>query len=177
MQTQAPNSESPDTTFLGDLAPSEIDGEESSREVECPSTRRLVWINVWLLLICVLVMSLAFLMEREGESVVYFPFSSVAMPEVCHLKRELGVDCPGCGLTRAFLSIARFDFKSALHLNPASFFVFALVAVQIPWRITQLVRLLLGRSQLSAGWFFWYIVFCSAVLLLQWFLKLGGVSF
>ena len=154
MQTQAPNSESSDTSSFVEIVPSEIDGEESSREVEFASTRRNFWTNVWLLLICVLVMSLAFLMEREGESVVYFPFSSVPMPEVCHLKREFGVDCPGCGLTRAFLSIARFDFESALHFNPASFFVFALVVVQIPWRITQLVRLQLGRSQLSAGWFF-----------------------
>ena len=30
----------------------------------------------------------------------------------------LGLSCPGCGMTRAFLSLARFDIQSAFYYHP-----------------------------------------------------------
>ena len=37
---------------------------------------------------------------------------------MCPINELLGIVCPGCGTTRAFLSILKLDFNTALHLNP-----------------------------------------------------------
>ncbi|MCP5464398.1 MAG: DUF2752 domain-containing protein [Deltaproteobacteria bacterium] len=39
---------------------------------------------------------------------------------ICTIKRLYLLDCPGCGLTRAFLLIPQGDFLKALQLNAAS---------------------------------------------------------
>lgn len=39
---------------------------------------------------------------------------------VCPLRILFGVPCPGCGMTRAMLSLLRLDFVSAVRLHPLS---------------------------------------------------------
>jgi len=39
----------------------------------------------------------------------------------CMTKLTTGLDCPGCGISRMFLAILRFDFKSAFFYNPVMF--------------------------------------------------------
>jgi len=60
----------------------------------------------------------------------------------CPFKALTGIPCPGCGMTRAFLALAEFDFVGASHLNPFSlplfaFFVFSALNATplIPQRI------------------------------------------
>ena len=36
----------------------------------------------------------------------------------CPAKKLFGIDCPGCGLTRACLSALRLDFASAFEYHP-----------------------------------------------------------
>lgn len=36
----------------------------------------------------------------------------------CPIKFITGVSCPGCGMTRAYLSLLRLDFKSAYYYHP-----------------------------------------------------------
>lgn len=36
----------------------------------------------------------------------------------CPIKFVTGVSCPGCGMTRAWLSVLRLDFAAALHYHP-----------------------------------------------------------
>ena len=40
---------------------------------------------------------------------------------VCLWRAVVGVPCPGCGMTRAFVALACGDFHSAWRLNPGSF--------------------------------------------------------
>ena len=40
-----------------------------------------------------------------------------SLPSICLFKNILGVQCPGCGITRAFLSVLHFRFAEALHYN------------------------------------------------------------
>jgi hypothetical protein len=42
---------------------------------------------------------------------------------VCLWRAVLGVPCPGCGMTRALLSLARGDLHAAWQFNPGSFIV------------------------------------------------------
>ncbi len=46
----------------------------------------------------------------------------------CPVKAILGVPCPFCGMTRAYLSLIRLDFSVAFEYNPA-FPVFALICL------------------------------------------------
>lgn len=45
---------------------------------------------------------------------------------ICMFKNMSGLDCPGCGLTRAFCSIAKGNFSKAFHFNATSPVAFAL---------------------------------------------------
>ncbi len=37
----------------------------------------------------------------------------------CSVKSLLGVECPGCGMQRAFIALLRGDLKESLSLNPS----------------------------------------------------------
>lgn len=58
--------------------------------------------------------------------IVYFSLAYTIMNALdisCVFKHFLGIPCPGCGITRAALSVLRLDFLAALKYNP---FIFAL---------------------------------------------------
>lgn len=124
------------------------------------------------LVLSLVVLTLAALLSVQGETQVDIPFINRPLPPLCAMKRFVGWDCPGCGLTRCFISIAHGDMASAWHFNPAGLLVFALVALQIPYRTMQLWRLRRGlpewtHRRLSSAL---TIVLVSA-LLLQWMWK------
>ena len=50
----------------------------------------------------------------------------VAGIPLCFFKHLTGLDCPGCGLTRSFLSLARGHFLDAFHFNAAGPLVYLL---------------------------------------------------
>lgn len=45
---------------------------------------------------------------------VFFHFVGIG----CPIKFVTGISCPGCGMTRAWLSLLRLDFGAALHYHP-----------------------------------------------------------
>lgn len=47
----------------------------------------------------------------------------------CFFRNNFGIRCPGCGLTRAFLSIFKFDFVSAFKYNISSIFLFIFLVI------------------------------------------------
>ena len=36
----------------------------------------------------------------------------------CPIKFVTGISCPGCGMSRAYLSVLTFDFKAAFYYHP-----------------------------------------------------------
>ena len=69
-------------------------------------------------------------------TLVYVPNIHFAIP--CFFLRITGIPCPGCGLTRAFAAISRFDLVEAIRANilflpltlgGAAYFICALVEV------------------------------------------------
>jgi hypothetical protein len=91
----------------------------------------------------------ALLLSHNGQSRVDLPWLNVPLPALCNMKRLTGLECPGCGLTRCFISLAHGDVAAAWQLNPAGLLVFALVAAQIPYRAAQIWRLRRGLPEFT----------------------------
>jgi len=72
---------------------------------------------------------------------------SGSLPALCMWRQTLGINCPGCGLTRAFVAMAHGHWLAAWQFNGASPFIFALVAYQVPFRTVQIWRLRTGRQE------------------------------
>ncbi len=51
----------------------------------------------------------------------YFVFSKKIFHNICPLVALTGFPCPGCGLTRAGISVLRLDFSSAWRFHPFIF--------------------------------------------------------
>jgi hypothetical protein len=125
------------------------------------------------LALSVAVLTAAAMFSREGETRINFPFVDAPLPVLCHLKRLTGLDCPGCGMTRCFVSLAHGDMASAWRFNPAGILLFALVVVQIPYRAIQIWRVSRGQSELNLRPVSTiFIALLVSALLLQWAWKL-----
>lgn len=49
----------------------------------------------------------------------------------CLMKAVLGIPCPVCGMTRAYLSLLRLDFRAAFEYNPAFWIIPPMLAFGI----------------------------------------------
>jgi len=132
----------------------------------------------WVILgMCTVALTLSLLMSvREGTRVL-MPILGKPLPELCHMRRYTGVDCPGCGMTRAFISLGHGRLSDAWRYNPAAFLLFPLMVFQIPFRAVQLWRMRRGLPELMPGW--WgsaAVLGVVAVMVGQWVVKQLGVS-
>lgn len=57
--------------------------------------------------------------KNYGSAIIkIFAIALIVLFYRCPAKKIFGIDCPGCGLTRACLSALRLDFKSAFEYHP-----------------------------------------------------------
>lgn len=143
-----------------------------AREVETPSTLaaslRLHWV---FLCLSVLVLFLSFVMKTPDEELVFIPFTEVPMPGLCAMRETTGVNCPGCGLTRCFISLADGQFERAWDFNPAGYLVFVFVVAQIPYRSMQIRRIRRGRAEWSSPLIVRCLLVVIGALILQWVVR------
>ncbi len=119
-----------------------------------PADLLLHWVLLW---IASGVLAASLLLRVGGGDKVLLPVIDAPLPGVCTYKRWVGTECPGCGLTRCFISLAHGDVTAAWHFNPAGLLFFVIVAGQIPYRAWQIWRIRRGRRELVLHW-------CSALL-------------
>jgi hypothetical protein len=129
-----------------------------------------------LLAISSAILVLAVVLSVRDRSQVLLPWLNIPLPELCLMRRMTGLGCPGCGMTRCFISLAHGDWAAAWSYNPAGLFLFVVVALQIPYRSWQLWRIRSGLPELRTGMLaaLFLATFASA-LLVQWALRLAGV--
>jgi hypothetical protein len=116
-------------------------------------------------------MAAAILLRVHRER--YVSIGSFPLPELCLWKQWWGVDCPGCGLTRSFISMAHFRLADAFRFHPVGPFLFAVGLAQFPYRAVQLVRKARGLAPLNlraSPWMLWALV---AALFLQWAVRMA----
>ena len=122
--------------------------------------------------IAVGVLLLSFVLQVGDPEKVVVPLIQMPLPEACTYKRVLGQDCPGCGLTRCFISAAHGQWHQAWRFNPAGLYVFALIVAQIPYRVVQLWRLRRGYSEYSLPRLtVWLLGGLVVALLGQWLVR------
>lgn len=76
----------------------------------------------------------------------------------CPIKFITGISCPGCGMTRAVISLCKLDFDSAWHYHPL---VFLLIPIAITIYILSVKKLIKARK---------VFLICVAVLFLAVYL-------
>ena len=131
-----------------------------------------------LLVASVTVLALAAILSVRHRREVLVPVLGTPLPELCMVKRTTGLGCPGCGLTRCFISLAHGDVRSAWSYNPGGLLLFAMVIAQIPLRILQIWRIRRGLPEIQLGRLVHVLLAVLGVLLLgQWLLKVCGVQF
>jgi len=119
------------------------------------------------------VVLLAVLLQVHGEEQVVVPGIGVSLPGTCTFRQYFGADCPGCGLTRCFVSMGHGQLERAWHFNPVGIAFFAIVASQIPFRAIQLWRLKSGVAEIRLGWWgYSMMVLVLAALLVQWIVRM-----
>ena len=65
----------------------------------------------------------------------------------CVFLEFVGIPCPGCGMTRAFISLMKLDFYSALKYNAVIFFmpyVFAYILFDFKHKIHNVLLSIIG---------------------------------
>lgn len=128
------------------------------------------------LALCTGVILLAFVLSVRGGTQVLVLGSP--LPELCLFRRVLGWGCPGCGMTRCFISLANGDLRSAWSYNPAGLLMFAIVASQIPFRLVQIARIRMGLAELQTGlWGQCLFGVLGVTMIGQWLLRFCGVTF
>jgi hypothetical protein len=80
---------------------------------------RLSFESVIIFLILTIILFLSFIILPLGKSNL----------AICLFKSCLGLNCPGCGMTRAFLLIGHGEILEALKMNINSLFIFTLVSL------------------------------------------------
>ncbi|MEX2175787.1 MAG: DUF2752 domain-containing protein [Pirellulaceae bacterium] len=142
-----------------------------------PHTRPDPLYHIAILAMCASVLGLAFVLSVRDGTQVLVPVLGRPLPELCMFKRMTGWSCPGCGMTRCFISLAHGDLRAAWHYNPAGLLLFAVMAVQIPLRTVQLIRIRRGLPELRM-WTLTQATFAvlGIILVGQWLLRLVGVN-
>lgn len=90
---------------------------------------------------------------------------------LCFFKYLTHLDCPGCGLTRSFISISHGQFTEALRFNLLGPFVYL-------YFLIYLIRHLLNLILINGFILSWYLprktgFFLVTLLFAQWIYKLG----
>jgi hypothetical protein len=92
------------------------------------------------------------------------------LPDICFSQIFFGADCPGCGLTRSFISLARGQFSTAWHYHRLGWFIALVALAQIPYRIISLKNQR-ALSSRAGRWISWSLI---TLLTVDWTCRLAG---
>jgi hypothetical protein len=128
--------------------------------------------QLWILALALLAVAGSVVLQpsQDGGLSAYLPVirARVSVPETCFWSRFFGISCPGCGLTRSFVHIARGDLRTAVQWNIMGPVVFLICLLQIPYRIIEYLGVWQSRP-------FWKRIKGGFIVVL-WFIVAGLVG-
>jgi len=129
-------------------------------------TRQRHWV---VLVVSILVVLAALALQFRESGSLRFPWTDTSLPPMCASKLILGVECPGCGLTRSFVALAGGDVQASLGFNRVGWILALAVVAQIPYRIYVLNEM---RYRVAhRHWPVWLGYLLIAALFVNWLLK------
>lgn len=109
---------------------------------------------------------------RVGAS--WLPFDS--LPPLCGSRALLGIECPGCGLTRSFVALASGEIAESFRFHRLGWLMFLATASQIPYRIVRLRQLHQGDLA-ERRWPKWFGSILIAALIINWAVNMISGAF
>jgi len=101
----------------------------------------------------------------------YTPFLMKA--PICGVRFFLGIDCPGCGLTRAFVSLVHGHLRRSIDFNPFG----VVIAVWLSYQFIRAFALVVIRAPighlLSENIRYRMLQAFVGTLMIQWIIKLS----
>ncbi len=129
---------------------------------------------IWLFGALVLIVTSLLLKAGDGRQVVVRGLD-VALPESCASYRLLGINCPGCGLTRTFVAVSDGRLGDAMNLNPVGVVGYFFVLVQIPLAAIHFLMLTRGMQSKAfsklISWNQWAFFAVLLGLVCQWIVR------
>jgi hypothetical protein len=92
------------------------------------------------------------------------------IPHFCIFDILTGIECPVCGVTRAFCEISKGNYLNAYHLNQSSFFILTYFISQIVFRVITLNNNKLIKKVNNLSKIFGR--FLIGMILINWVIKL-----
>ncbi len=113
------------------------------------------------------------LQVAPNERVTVRGVSSIVLPPSCATSAILGVDCPGCGLTRSFVHLAHGNWRASIQTHRVGWVLMLAAALQIPYR----AHMIWGSGRFKLGTSAAYILSSTLIALLfgNWVLRMCGV--
>ena len=125
-----------------------------------------------ILLLCAAILVFSLLLHvKEGELYLF----GFKWPHHCPLYEIVGIKCALCGLTRSFCSLAHGNLLASIRFHTLGPMFFAFICFQIPYRIYGVIiqpgkmNRKLIKINLSLA------VTISILILVNWFVYLGGL--
>ena len=136
------------------------------------SNRHQVLYHIVILLLCAAILLFSLLLQLKEGKLCLFGYK---WPHRCPLYEIVGIKCALCGLTRSFCSLAHGDLLASIRFHNLGPMFFAFICLQIPYRIYGVIiqpgkmNRKLIKINLSLT------VTISILILVNWFVYLGGL--
>jgi hypothetical protein len=112
------------------------------------------------------IIAASFLLRLHNSERIAIKWLNVDLPPLCGSRAIFDIACPGCGLTRSFVSLAAGDVHASLQFHRLGWLLAAAVVGQIPYRIFVLRELRFGIVQ--RVWPIWFGGTLTAALIVNW---------
>jgi Protein of unknown function (DUF2752) len=148
-------------------------GHDTAHETARATTvgDRVIALHRSLLLAAVGACVLAFaLEERPDGRVALRGLPEMPLPQTCASRTLLGLKCPGCGLTRSVILLARGQWRASWQRHRLGGLFGLVIALSIPYRLLALWRP--GRPLIGPRWHTAIQAGLLALLLANWFVEL-----
>ncbi len=89
---------------------------------------------------CIVAVLAFALVEVPGGRVAFRGLRAYPLPPSCVSRSLLGLNCPGCGLTRSIIHLAEGDLLSSWRCHRLGMLMAAVLIFQIPYRLLALRR-------------------------------------